>query len=65
MWLVWIDAFSNYGGIERVKSADGLSTIRKLTEVFSLFGNPEKLVADNGTPRLLLMNLEHCAPPTA
>ena len=36
--------------VERVKSADGFSTIRKLTEVFSLFGNPEQIVSDNGTP---------------
>ena len=50
MWLVLIDAFSKYGGVERVKSADGFSTIRKLTEVFSLFGNLEQIVSDNGTP---------------
>ena len=50
MWLVWIDAFSKYGGVERVKSANGFSTIRKLTEVFLLLGNPEQIVSDNGTP---------------
>ena len=50
MWLVWIDAFSKYGGVERVKSADGFNTIRKLTEVFSIFGIPTQIVSDNGTP---------------
>lgn len=50
MWLVWIDSYSKYGGVERVKNADGLSTVRKLTEIFALFGNPEVIVSDNGTP---------------
>ena len=50
MWLVWIDAFSKYGGVEHVKSANGFSTFRKLTELFILFGNPEQIVSDNGTP---------------
>ena len=50
MWLVWIDAFSKYSGVERVKSAGGFYTIRKLTEVCSLFENPEQIVSDNGTP---------------
>ena len=50
MWLVWIDALSKYGGVERVKSADSFSTIRKFTEVVSLFGNPEQIVSDNYTP---------------
>ena len=49
MWLVWIDAFSKYGGVERVKSATGFSTVQKLNEVFSFFGNPEQIVSDNGT----------------
>ena len=33
-----------------MKSSNGFSTIRKLTELFSLFGNPEQIVSDNGTP---------------
>ena len=45
-----IDAFSKYGGFERVKSATGFSTVRKLNEVFLFFGNPEQIVSDNGTP---------------
>ena len=49
MWLVWIDAFSKYGGVEHVKSSNGFSTVRKLTDMFSLFGNPEQIVSDNGT----------------
>ena len=31
MWLVWIDAFSKYGGVERVNTANGISTVHKLT----------------------------------
>ena len=50
MWLVWIDAFSKYGGVEHVKSSNCFSIVRKLTELFSLFGNPEQIVSDNGTP---------------
>ena len=50
MWLVWIDAFSKYGGVERGKSATGFSTVRKFNEVFSFFGNPEQIVSKNGTP---------------
>ena len=33
-----------------MKSANGFSTVRKLTELFSLFGNPEQIVSDSGTP---------------
>ena len=50
MLLVWIEAFSKYGCVEHVKSSNGCSTVRKLTELFSLFGNPEQIVSDNGTP---------------
>ena len=50
MWLVWIDAFSKYGGVERVKSEYGFSTVCKLTEVFSFFENPKQIVSDNGMP---------------
>ena len=47
---MWIDVFRKYGGVERVKPADGFNTIRKLTEVFCLFGNPTQIVSDNTTP---------------
>ena len=49
MWLVWIAAFSKYGDVEKVKSPDSINIIRKLTEVFSLFGNPTQIVSKNGT----------------
>ena len=49
MWLVWIDAISKYGGVERVKSANGFSTVCKLTKVFSLIGNLDNIVFDIGT----------------
>ena len=47
MWLLWIDALSSYGGVEKVSFADGVSTIRKLSEVFSLFKKLEQIVSDN------------------
>ena len=50
MCLVWIDSFSKYGGVERVKYANGFNTVRQLSEVFSMFGNSEQIVLDNGTP---------------
>ena len=33
-----------------MKSANGFRTVRKLTELFSLFENPEQIVSHNGTP---------------
>ena len=51
MWLVWIDAFSKYSGVEHVKSSNGMSSsiVRKVTELFYLFENPEQIVSDNYT----------------
>ena len=50
MWLIWIDAYSKYGGVERVSNANGINTVRKLREIFSYFGEPHQIVSDNGTP---------------
>lgn len=33
-----------------MKTADWVSTIRALREVFAYFGVPDQLVSDNGTP---------------
>ena len=33
-----------------MKNANGFSTDQKLNELFSLFGNPEQIVSDDGTP---------------
>ena len=43
-----------------MKSANGFSIIRKLTEVFSLYGNQEQIVSDNGTPFTLNEFGEFC-----
>lgn len=50
MWLIWIDAHSKYGGVERVENATGDNTVKKLSSLFSFFGNREQIVSDNGTP---------------
>ena len=50
MWLIWIDAYSKYGGAEQVSNANGVNTVRKLREIFALLGDPEQIVSDNGTP---------------
>jgi len=50
MWLVWIDAFSKYESVERVKNANGFNTVKECSKLFSMFGNPDQIVSDNGTP---------------
>ena len=50
MWLIWIDAYSKYGGAKHVSSANGLKTVRKLWEIFAMLGDTEQIVSDNGTP---------------
>ncbi len=52
MWLIWIDAYSKYGGAEQVSSANGFNTVRKLREIFAMLGDFEQLVSDNGTHSL-------------
>ena len=60
MWLVWIDAYSKYAGVERVKSANSINTVRKLAELFLFFGNPEQIVSDNGTTFTAMEFSEFC-----
>lgn len=50
MWLVWVDAFTKYAGVERVNKANSYNTISTLDKLFSFFGDPEHIVSDNGTP---------------
>ena len=50
MWLIWIDAYSKYGGAEQVSSANGFNTVRKLPEIFAMLGDLQQIVSDNGTP---------------
>ena len=47
-WLIWVDSYSKYAGVERVKRPDSATTIKCLREVFALFGLPNQLVSDNG-----------------
>ena len=60
MWLVWIDAYSKYAGVERVKSANSINTVRKLEELFSFFGNQEQIFSDNGTTFTAMEFSEFC-----
>ena len=50
MLLIWINAYSKYGGAEQVSSANGFNTVRKLREIFFMLGDPEQIVSDNETP---------------
>jgi hypothetical protein len=45
---VWVDAYSKYAGVHRVKRPDAELTVKTLREVFALFGLPNQLVSDNG-----------------
>ena len=48
--LVVIDEYSRYPVVEPVRSTSAQSTIRKLDEMFALFGIPLILKTDNGPP---------------
>ena len=48
MWLIIVDSFSKWIEVENMKnSTTALNTIKKLTIVFSRYGNPKILVSDN------------------
>ena len=47
-WLLWIDAYSKFGGVHKVKREDSATTVKVLRQVFALFGLPKQLVSDNG-----------------
>lgn len=47
-WLVWVDAYSKYVGVYRVKRPDADLAVKTLREVFALFGLPNQVVSDNG-----------------
>ena len=47
-WLLWVDSYSKFAGVQRVKHPDSATTIKCLRETFSLFGLPNQLVSDNG-----------------
>ena len=50
MRLIWIDAYSKYGGAEQVSNANGVNTVRKFREIFAMVSDPEPIGSDNGTP---------------
>jgi hypothetical protein len=47
-WFLWVDAFSKFAGVHRVKHIDSTTTIKVLREIFGLFGLPNQVVSDNG-----------------
>lgn len=48
--LVVIDDYSRYPVVQPVRSTSAQSTIRKLDEIFALFGIPKIIKSDNGPP---------------
>ena len=49
IWLIWIDAYSKYGGAKQVSIANGINTVRKLREIFDMLDETEQIVSDIGT----------------
>ena len=47
-WLLWVDSFTNYAGVHRIKRPDADTTIKHLRQVFAMFGLTKQLVSDNG-----------------
>ena len=48
--LIWIDAYSKYGGVKQVSSANGFNTVHKLWEIFFMLGNFLQIVSVKKTP---------------
>ena len=49
MFLVVMDAYSNWLEVHRMKSMTSTATIEKLREMFATHGLPATLVSDNGS----------------
>ena len=49
MFFILVDAFSKWPEIHILKDITSKTTIKKLKEIFSIFGLPRTLVSDNGT----------------
>ena len=47
-WLVWVDAYFKFAGVNRVSNPDSTRTVNKLREVFAYFGLPNQIVSNNG-----------------
>uniref|UniRef100_A0A914ENR5 RNA-directed DNA polymerase n=1 Tax=Acrobeloides nanus TaxID=290746 RepID=A0A914ENR5_9BILA len=50
MFLVFVDAYSKWPEVYISRTATTEVTIRNLQDIFNRFGNPKKLVSDNGIP---------------
>ena len=48
-WLLLVDAYSKFPFVQKVSSVSSHVTIKKLAEVFAIFGYPHALVSDNAT----------------
>ncbi|XP_037931172.1 uncharacterized protein K02A2.6-like [Teleopsis dalmanni] len=48
MWLVCVDAFSQYPYIVQLSNTTSADTVKALTSIFAIEGLPETLVSDNG-----------------
>ncbi|XP_037931459.1 uncharacterized protein K02A2.6-like [Teleopsis dalmanni] len=48
MWLVCVDAFSQYPYIVQLSNTTSTDTVKALTSIFAIEGLPETLVSDNG-----------------
>ncbi|KHJ98391.1 hypothetical protein OESDEN_01621 [Oesophagostomum dentatum] len=49
MFLVIVDAYSEWPKIIEMTSTTSLATTRELTRLFAQFGNPKTIVSDNGS----------------
>ncbi|CAK9297479.1 unnamed protein product [Gordionus sp. m RMFG-2023] len=48
-FMVFLDAFSKFPIIRRMRDITTESTIKELLKIISLFGIPNKIISDNGT----------------
>ena len=49
MYLVIVDAYSKWLGVQPINSFTSETTIAKLKDIFATHGIPQKIVTDNGT----------------
>ncbi|KAK6763532.1 hypothetical protein RB195_024016 [Necator americanus] len=49
MYLVVVDAYSNWPQVPEMSSSSTTATLRELGMLFARFGNPRVIVSDNGT----------------
>jgi hypothetical protein len=50
-WLLWIDAYSKFGGVHKVKREESATTVKVLRKIFALFGLQKQIVSDNSRVR--------------